>query len=62
MYNIRTWGKGKKDNENKWEFINSIQDTTSFGIYKDSIKLNIHTIEFDKILFEPYWEIMYSRI
>jgi hypothetical protein len=59
VYNIRTWGKGKKDNENRWEFINSIQDTTSFGIYNDAIKLDFHTIEFDKIIFEPYWKIMY---
>ena len=59
VYNKRTWGKGKKDENKKWEFINSIQDTHSFGIYNDSIKLNIHTIEFEKIMFEPYWEIIY---
>ena len=58
VYNKRIWGKGKPDENKKWEFINSIQDTTSFGIYKDSNNLNMHTVEFGKVIFEPYWEII----
>ena len=61
VYNKRTWGKGKHDEKNQWKFINSIQDTNSHGIYtNEKIKgLNIHTIKFEEIEFEPYWEIKY---
>jgi hypothetical protein len=60
VYNKRKWGEGKKDDMRKWYFINSILDSDSLGIYKDKdIKnLNIHTIDFNKIVFEPYWEII----
>ena len=61
VYNKRKWGEGKKDEKGKWSFINSILDTHSSGIYKDEkIKnLNIHSIKFEELLFEPYWEIVY---
>jgi hypothetical protein len=61
VYNKRKWGEGKKDENEKWSFINSILDTHSSGIYKDKeIKnLNIHSIKFEKIIFKPYWEIIY---
>jgi hypothetical protein len=61
VYNKRKWGEGKKDENRNWSFINSIQDTHSFGIYRnDDIKnLDIHKTGFEKIIFEPYWEIIY---
>ena len=61
VYNKRKWGEGKKDETGKWNFLNSILDTHSSGIYKDEkIKnLNMHSINFDEIIFEPYWEVMY---
>jgi hypothetical protein len=61
VFNKRRWGEGKIDPEKKWSFINSILDTHSFGIYKDEkvVRLNIHSIPFEEIKFEPYWEIIY---
>jgi hypothetical protein len=35
VYNKRKWGEGKKDDNGKWSFINSILYTHSLGIYKD---------------------------
>jgi hypothetical protein len=60
VYNKRKWGEGKTDVNKKWSFINSILDTDSLGIYKekDKVNLNVHTIDFKKIKFEPYWEII----
>ncbi|GHS89636.1 hypothetical protein FACS189487_10250 [Campylobacterota bacterium] len=61
VYNKRKWGVGKYDEDKRWSFINSIQDTSSFGMYKneDIVNSNIHKTEFNKIIFEPYWEIIY---
>jgi hypothetical protein len=57
VYNKRLWEKGKKDKNKKWNFPNHINDTYCFGSYNDAG--NIHSIEFSKIMFEPYWEIIY---
>jgi hypothetical protein len=59
VMNIRAWGRGKHDANGNWEFINSIQDTTSRGIHSKAIKLNFHTIPFESIDFEPYWKVLY---
>jgi hypothetical protein len=60
VYNERKWGEGKKDEDGRWIFRNNIMETNSLGIYKDEaiIDLNIHSIDFDKIVFEPYWRII----
>jgi hypothetical protein len=60
VYNKRKWDEGKKDENGKWSFINSIGDTHSMGIYKDKDIniLDIHSIDFSRIIFEPYWEII----
>ena len=52
----RKWGKTEK--VGNWTFVNSIQDTFSNGIYKGE---NIHNIEFDKLDFEPVWEIIWRK-
>jgi hypothetical protein len=66
VYNKRTWGNGKNDEDKKWAFQNSIPDTFSGQMYKESgwkiineSKTNMHTINFNDIKFEPYWEIIY---
>ncbi|MDR2033294.1 MAG: hypothetical protein LBP89_01500 [Helicobacteraceae bacterium] len=59
VYNQRRWGKGKKDDNKKWYFINSVQDTTSYGIYVGGKDLDIHKTKFEEIVFEPYWKIVY---
>ncbi|KAF2335348.1 hypothetical protein [Flavobacterium ginsenosidimutans] len=56
VFNIRSWGKGKHDETETWQFINSIQDTISYGMYKTE---NIHDIPFNDLKFEPYWEIIH---
>jgi hypothetical protein len=61
VFNIRTWGRGKQDKEKGWEFINWIQDTSSFGIYKKGKTLNLHDTKFETIEFEPYWETLYKE-
>lgn len=60
VYKTRCWGGMREETEDySWEFINSIQDTTSFGIYK-AATLDIHDTEFKKLKFEPYWTTIYG--
>lgn len=56
VFNIRSWGRGKRDETETWQFVNSIQDTISHGIYK---KENINNLSFNDLQFEPYWEIIH---
>jgi hypothetical protein len=50
----RRWGKPEK--AGNWTFVNWIQDTFSNGIYKEK---KLHSLEFDKLEFEPIWEVIY---
>jgi hypothetical protein len=60
VYVKKTWFGGKIDENNKWNLKDWINYICSWnGIYKEAIKLNIHTVEFNKIEFEPYWKIIY---
>jgi hypothetical protein len=60
VYVKKTWFGGKIDENNKWNLKDWINYICSWnGIYKDAVKLNIHTVEFNKIEFEPYWKIIY---
>jgi hypothetical protein len=59
--NIRLWSEGKKDKSKNWEFINWIQDTDSYGIYKNYESNNLHETDFQDIEFEPYWETIYKK-
>lgn len=52
----RRWGKPEK--AGNWTFVNWIQDTFSNGIYKEK---NLHSLEFDKLEFEPIWEVIYRN-
>ncbi|KDN55770.1 hypothetical protein [Flavobacterium seoulense] len=52
----RRWGKPEK--AGNWTFVNWIQDTFSKGIYKEK---NLHSLEFDKLEFEPIWEVIYRN-
>ena len=52
----RRWGKPEK--AGNWTFVNWIQDTFSNGIYKEK---NLHSLEFDKLEFEPIWEVIYRH-
>lgn len=52
----RYWGKPER--VGNWTFSNWIQDTCSTGIYKGQ---NLHLIDFDKLEFEPTWEIIYRQ-
>ena len=52
----RRWGKPEK--AGNWTFVNRIQDTFSNGIYKEK---NLHSLEFDKLEFEPIWEVIYRN-
>ncbi len=55
VYKIRPWGRIQDpEKKDKWIFINSIQDTNSFGIYRGG-SLDIHDIKFEELEFEPYW-------
>lgn len=61
VYTQRRWGSvADQDNNAQWSFVNSIQDTTSFGIYK-SETLNIHYNKFEDLKFEPYWKIIQTQ-
>jgi hypothetical protein len=62
VYVKKTWFGGKVDENNKWnlkDWINYIRSWN--GIYKDekAVNLNIHSIDFKEIKFDPYWEIIY---
>lgn len=59
IYNIRPWGRGTRDKTETWQFVNSIQDTISYGIYKKGKTRNIHDTPFNDLEFEPYWEIIH---
>lgn len=60
VYRTRPWeGLQAKENE-AWEFLNSIQNTTTFGIYKGST-INIHDNLFEDLVFQPYWEVVYEK-
>jgi hypothetical protein len=60
VYVKRGWFKGEKDENGKWNLHDWMDCLSSGnGLYKDAIKLDMHTIEFGKIEFEPYWKIVY---
>lgn len=52
----RRWGK--PETAGNWTFVNWIQDTFSNSIYKEK---NLHSLEFDKLEFEPIWEVIYRH-
>lgn len=52
----RRWGNPEKTGN--WTFVNWIQDTFSNGIYKGQ---NLHLFDFDKLEFEPIWEVIYRE-
>lgn len=52
----RKWGQPEQ--AGSWTFGNSIQDTFSSGIYE---KKNMHEFDFDKLQFEPVWEVIYRQ-
>ncbi len=54
----RHWSKAGSDKNKNWTFNNWIQDTRSNGIYKGQ---SLHNFNFDDLIFEPYWEIIYIR-
>nr|WP_199000939.1 hypothetical protein [Flavobacterium sp. ASV13] len=60
VYRKRRWGSVHDPEKNaQWSFINSIQDTSAFGIYKAET-LDIHDTKFEDLKFEPYWTTIYS--
>ena len=63
VYIKKSWFNGKVDENNKWDLEDWIDCIGSGnGIYKDTKKfksLDMHIIDFNKIEFEPYWEIIY---
>ena len=52
----RKWGEPVKSGD--WKFINGIQDTITYGIYK---KDSLHNYDFDELKFEPVWEVIYRE-
>lgn len=52
----RRWDK--PENAGNWTFVNWIQDTFTNGIYKGK---NLHSFDFDKLEFEPIWEVIYRQ-
>ena len=52
------WKKEKQIKKGNWKFRNWIQDTQRSGIYKDE---NLHSIVFDDIIFESYWDTIYRK-
>ena len=52
----RRWNK--PENIGNWTFVNWIQDTFSNGIYKGE---NLHSLDFEKLEFEPIWEVIYRQ-
>ncbi len=60
VYKYRRWGSVHDPEKNaQWSFINSIQDTTPFGIYRAET-LDIHDTKFEDLKFEPYWTTIYG--
>lgn len=58
IYSERTWGRGKIDKTGQWDYRTSIQDISSYGLYKNHEALDLHDIEFTEIEFTPYWEVI----
>ena len=52
----RRWNKPEK--AGNWTFRNGIQDTFTSGLYQDK---NIQDFEFNELIFEPEWEIIYRE-
>ena len=52
----RKWGRPEK--AGNWTFINWIQDTFSNGIYKEG---NLHSYNFEELIFEPIWELIHKE-
>ncbi|MFB9109517.1 hypothetical protein [Flavobacterium gyeonganense] len=52
----RRWGK--PESIGNWTFVNWIQDTFSNGIYKGQ---SLHLVDFEKLEFEPIWEVIYRQ-
>ncbi|EPR71292.1 hypothetical protein [Cyclobacterium qasimii] len=52
----RKWGRTEK--AGNWTFVNGIQHTFSNGIYKGG---NLHTYNFEMLIFEPTWKIIYKE-
>jgi len=52
----RKWGKPEK--LGNWTFLNWIQDTFSNGIYEER---NLHSYDFEELIFEPIWEIIHKE-
>lgn len=52
----RRWNKPEK--AGNWTFRNAIQDTFTSGLYQDK---NIQDFEFNELIFEPEWEIIYRE-
>ena len=48
---------GKEDSDEKWDLSDIIAEINHARLYKDGNMQN--EVEFDKIIFEPYWEIIY---
>jgi hypothetical protein len=63
VYVEKSWFSGKRDENNKWDLKDWMDCISSGnGIYMETKKLkslDMHIIEFNKIEFEPYWEIIY---
>jgi hypothetical protein len=52
----RVWNKSEKSGN--WTFGDSIQDTFSNNIYKGK---NLHSFDFEQLIFEPIWEVIYRQ-
>jgi hypothetical protein len=62
VYVRKTWFSGKIDENNKWNLNDWMDCICSWnGMYKDekTVNLNMHSVDFKEIEFEPYWEIVY---
>jgi hypothetical protein len=60
VYTKRGWFKGKIDENGKWDLRDWMDCISSGnGIYKEAKNLNMHTVEFNRIEFKPYWKIIY---
>lgn len=57
VYKERGWQQKLEDTH--WNFVNSIQDTFSFDIYKGTNN-RLHTIPFQDIQFGPFWETIFE--
>lgn len=55
IYKTRRWGQQERFGD--WTFLNWIEDTY-IVLYKNK---DLHTFDFDKIEFQPYWEVIYRH-